>query len=390
MIYWRVALGVVIVCVAIWVIVNEQMSGASSDATINARLVTVRAPVAGELAMPDRGLGTRVERGEVLANLRDPLVDGVRLDDLVFERALAAAAVARFAELMDETRRIMERLELRADRFRIERIAEIETRLAFARARLETLEEAGIPNDVGGDVSLALEEDGIRQPLEPRLPTLWINYARERVETLEIALRAAREGVFLGDGYNDAPNAEQRLTELESELSAQATQLAEAEATVMAFTAREDAERRRVNRFGGAELAAPVAGLFWEALAAHGEALQRGDPVARVLDCGSTMVTLSVTEAIFNRLSIGAAAVFRPRGSRETFDGTVERLAGAGAATVYRNLAIAPSQRHLERYDVTLSMPRLRADPELGCAVGRTGRVFFDARPLDRLRALLP
>ncbi|MFN3527185.1 MAG: HlyD family efflux transporter periplasmic adaptor subunit, partial [Paracoccus sp. (in: a-proteobacteria)] len=188
----------------------------------------------------------------------------------------------------------------------------------------------------------------------------------------------------------DAPNAEQRLTELQSDLAGQTAQLTEAEAILAAFTARADAERRRVNRLGGAELTAPVAGLFWEVLAANRESVQRGDPVARIVDCGSTMVTLSVTESVFNRLSIGDAAVFRPRGMRETFEGTVERLAGAGAATIYRNLAIAPSQRHLERHDVSLSVPGLRADPALGCAVGRTGRVFFDARPLDRLRALLP
>lgn len=64
------------------------------------------------------------------------------------------------------------------------------------------------------------------------------------------------------------------------------------------------------------------------------------------------------------------------------------RLAGAGAATVYRNLAVAPSSKHLERYDVTLLVSGLKDDPELACAVGRTGRVFFERRPLDWLRRL--
>jgi hypothetical protein len=60
-------------------------------------------------------------------------------------------------------------------------------------------------------------------------------------------------------------------------------------------------------------------------------------------------------------------------------------LAGSGAETIYRNLAIAPSRQHLERYDVTLLSPALR-DSDVGCAIGRTGRVFFDARPLDFVR----
>lgn len=39
-----------------------------------------------------------------------------------------------------------------------------------------------------------------------------------------------------------------------------------------------------------------------------------------------------------------------------------------------------------ERYDVTLSVPGLRDDPEFNCAIGRTGRVVFDVRPLDWIR----
>lgn len=390
MIYWRVVIGVVIAGLAIWVIVGEQLAGASADATINARLVTLRAPVAGDLSMPERGLGTRVERNELIAMVNDRLVDALRLDDLVMERALAEAAVARLREMTAETRAMIERLEERRARYEAERIAELETRLAEARERLAILEAGGMPEGLAADVAQGLAEGEGRLPLEPRLPALWLSYARERVLTLEIALRAAREGVFLGDGYNDAPHAEQRRLELEAELAAQTAQLREAEARLEAIVARENAERRRVLRLGGAELLSPVTGRFWEALAADGENVQRGDPVARLLDCGSTMVTLSVTENVFNRLKPGDPAVFRPRGSSRIFEGSVERLAGVGAETIYRNLAIAPSARHLERHDVTLSLPGLRNDPEFGCAVGRTGRVFFDARPLDWLRNSAP
>lgn len=88
----------------------------------------------------------------------------------------------------------------------------------------------------------------------------------------------------------------------------------------------------------------------------------------------------------YNDLSPGDPARFRPSGGDATFEGTVARLAGSGAETIYRNLAIAPSVRHLERYDVAIVVAVLREDPELACAVGRTGQVFFQDRPLDWLR----
>ena len=197
---------------------------------------------------------------------------------------------------------------------------------------------------------------------------------------------AVEAGVFLGDGYNDSPNSEQRIAELQGDLATQESLLAEAEARLAAFSDRFEAERLRINRAGEAELEAPVTGRIWEVLSAGDTNVQRGDPVLRILDCGSVIVTASVTEQVYNSLVIGQAATFRPSGDDRNLEATVVRLGGSGAETLYRNLAIAPSERHLQRYDVTLSVPGLTAEADLGCAVGRTGRVFFERRPMDWLR----
>lgn len=388
MIALRFLVGLAVIATALWIIVGEQLTGASANATLNARLVMVRSPLAGDISMQHRMFGARLRAGELVATVNDPLVDAVRLDDLELERSLAEAEIARLSGLRDETGLIMSRLQDRAQRYRSDRISELETRLSFARARLEILEDQQAADGLPSDTASAISEDGQRAPLEPYLPELWVSYARERVEVLEVALRAARAGVFLGDGYNDSPNAEQRLTELQSEMAGLSAQFLEVEARLQAMTARHEAERRRVNLFRGVEMRSPVDGLVWEVLAADGENVQRGDQVLRILDCKTTVVSLSVTESVFNDLSIGDPATFRPRGSGRNFEGTVARLAGVGAATVYRNMAVAPSQQHLERFDVTLAVPDLQNDPEFECAVGRTGRVFFGGRPLDRLRRI--
>jgi multidrug resistance efflux pump len=385
--YSRLIIGFLAIFFSLWIIVGEQMSSASANAFINARLVTIRSDVAGQIAMPARALGARIGKGEVLASVTDPLVDSVRLNDLILEQDYLASEITRLTSYAEATREILSGLEERSSIYSENRVEELEIRLQHARARLTLIEErddasyeSAAVDAVGGDTE--------QLPGADQFPALALDHARERVEVLEVALRAAQAGVFLGDGYNDAPNAEQRAVELRSEMAANQASLADVQARQLAVTKRIGRERVRVNGLTGGDLSAPIDGLVWEVLAADGEYLERGDPVLKLVDCGSVLVNLSVSEGVYNSLTPGQSAEFRPMGDSRVFDATILRLAGAGAATVYRNLAVAPSPKHLERYDVTLLVGGLIDDPKLACAVGRTGRVFFERRPLDWLRRL--
>lgn len=383
--YTRLIIGVAIIIVAGWIIIGEQITGVSANAVVNAPLSTARAPIAGQLSLPDRGLGAPVSDGKEIATVTDARVDRVRLDDLLIERAFADAEQMRLESQIEKTEAVMQRLEARSEQFTAARIDELETRLSHARARLDLL-QAGLDGDAMID---GLLEDGQLQDLgDPRVPGSALEYARERVAVLEIELATAQDGVFLGDGYNDAPNAEQRRVELETMRDDQVARLSEAKARLQAIDDRIDRERLRVNRAGVASLPAPVDGQVWEVLASDGEYVQRGDAIVRLLDCRDTMVTLSVTESVYNDLRVGDEARFRLSGGGEAHPGTVLRLAGSGAGTFYRNLAVSPSQLHLESYDVTILVPALREDADPHCAVGRTGQAFFERRPLDWLRGL--
>ena len=384
--YTALVIGILTVILALWIMVGEQMSGASANAVVNAPVVTVRAPVAGTLRLPERQLGSRVSRGQVIASVQDTLVDRVRLYDLLMELRLEHAARLQTEQTLEETQELRQHLVDRAETFRMHRLQELETRLSHAEARLAILEDTDSPD---GTVQQLPATDGPNVvSATPRPRSLMLEDAREQVAVLEIALSAARQGVFLGDGYNDAPNSEQRVTELDSEIATLTTGLAEAQARHAAVEERISRERIRVNSLTGGEIAATVNGSFWEILEADGVTVQRGDPLVRLVDCDSTLVTLSVTERVYNQLEIGQAAKFRLGGRSTVYDATISRLAGSGAETIYRNLAVAPSQRHLERFDVALIVPDLQSDTNANCMIGRTGRAFFDNRPLDWLRGI--
>ena len=370
--FTRLIIGALIIIVAVFILVGEQLAGASADAVINARVATVRAQIAGDVSLQPRLLGSTVSQGEALGSIRDSLVDAVRLEDLQRERATAAAELARSQAEIQAIEASLRDLSARQDDYQAERVAQLEAELEIARLEAE-LAGPAVADDADAPQTVSSIQGAI---------------AQQRIRIAEIALEAARAGRFLGDGFNDAPFSEQQIVLRElrlAELNAAAIQQA---SILEALDARVDSERLRVNRLDSRQITSPVNGRLWEFLSEDGEIVQRGQDLLRIVNCDATLVTLSVTESIFNRLSIGDAARFRMREDGRIFDGTIIRLAGAGAATIYRNLAITPSQRHLERFDVTLLVPALRQDPELACAIGRTGRVFFEARPLDFLRRI--
>ncbi len=298
----RLFVGMAVILFALWVIVGEQITGVSSDAVLNARLSTVRAPIAGTLDMPRRTLGSAFNADEVFAALTDPLADTVRLNDLRMEQVFATAEIDRLS--------------------------------AFAPDETNSRTD-----NTGADAEV-------------------------------LANRSPRTDTRIGRNELDV-------------------YLVEARQRLAAIDARIAAEENRVALLSSAQIASPTNSLLWQVLAEDGEVVQRGQDIVTLLVCQSSLVTLSVADNIYNRLRVGQIAKFRLDGQSTIYDGTITRLAGASAETIYRNLAVAPSAKHLERYDVALLVPELRTDPDLQFNVGQTGRVFFDTRPLDWVRDIL-
>jgi multidrug resistance efflux pump len=302
--FGKLLLGSCVVLVSVWIIVGEQISGVSSDAVVNARLATVRAPMGGKLDMPLRAFGEEFAKGEKIAVLTNIHPDDVRLDDLRYEEALAAADLAFLTAIHNLTK--------------------------------------GASLDGSAGVEVASNDSGS-------------------------GLAGVASAAADLDGA-DLRRAEERLA---------------------AVQARIGREQARLGEDARVELTVPVDGVLWEVLAGDSEYVERGQDIAKFMTCGSALVTLSVPDHVYAQLRVGQAAKFRLDGTSTVYDGTITRMAGAGAETIYRNLVVAPSLRHLERYDIALLVPELRSDPELRCSVGQTGRVFFDSRPLDWLRTAL-
>lgn len=392
---FKVIAGLLIVVTALYLLVGEQLRGASGNASINAQLTTIRAPIAGRLQLVSRALGARIAKNDPVGSVEDPVSDSVRLSDLVFQRDELSSEIERLSNLDKSLREALKHLQVRASSYSAQRKAQLlaqarsaSATVAAARARLAyaelALERAKRLSSRGAGTAESAEQTrSLRDVAVQELRS-----AEAKSAEVATSLQAANLGVFLGDGYNDAPYSEQRISELEIQGKELATQITGKKSARAALERRIDQERLRVNALSSTALNANVDGVIWEYLAASGETVVRGQELVRLLDCDSAVVTLSVSESIYNTLRVGTTATFRLNGASQVMEGTIARLAGSGAASIYGNFAVSPSEQHLQRYDVLLDVPALRENPELRCLIGRSGRVFFDGKPFDWLRRL--
>jgi multidrug resistance efflux pump len=369
-----------------WGPTQRLLQTTSVEAVVNARLITLRAPIEGEIAATPTSLtiGAELANGAALMKVVDRRADRTRLDDLrrtiaglEDERAMLAAKLANtrslHAEFVTQTRQ-----------FQDGRVRQLEARTGELRSEISAAEARRQETAAVLQRVFALEAKGAaaratldKAQRDDEIATQSIRAMQQRLKAVEIELDAARSGFFLGDSYNDRPRSAQRADELQQQAADLSVELEQREARLTRLAVELAEERSRFADLAEAVILAPTNGSVWEVLTAPGEQVNRGQNLARMLDCSKTLVTATVAEAVYNRLRVGQPARFRFREGGEELVGRVVHLTGVAAAPA--NFAIAPSALTKGAYRVTVAIPALAQSPT--CHLGRTGRVTFASQP---------
>ncbi|WP_334513216.1 HlyD family secretion protein [Bradyrhizobium sp. AZCC 1693] len=392
----RILIGIVLLAGGLYILIGEHFAGTSADANVNARIYVIRAPIEGNVTLAVKSIGARLNAGELVADVSDDRFDNARLLELERNRDNQQIELTRIAAQRMAVSESRIGFSAQATDYQHGRTRQIEARLAenkaaqdAASARLRAADAAfRRANELSNrGVETAASFDRARAAFDVAQQDL--ESARQRNVYLETELASARSGVFIGESYNDAPSSSQRIRELDLRLAELSVDEQQVKARIAQYERQVDAERVRVNRLTSATLKAGVPGVAWDFLVDDGEFARRGQDLMKLVDCSNVIVTASVTESLYDSLTIGAPVQFRLFGDRRIFDGTIIRLGGSGASLLYTNLAVGPSAQHLQRFDVTATVPELAREPDLACAIGRTGRVIFSGGPIARLRRLL-
>jgi multidrug resistance efflux pump len=367
----------------VWMPAQRLFQTTSVEAIVNARTLTLRAPIDGTVSSVPTVLavGATFPSGTALLRITNSRADRTRFDDLrrLEERTKIenAGLKTRLTSVEQMHGEFVEQTQL----FQRGRIAQLEARVEESKSNLAAANtrqqetaavlERALELGVNGYQPKALLQKVRRDDEIAKQDARAIEH---RIKGIIVELESARSGSFLGDSYNDRPRSSQRADELQQQIIELSSQLAEKQSTLLQLQNEINVERDRLQLNSDASVLAPSSSTVWELLTASGEHVQRGQDLMRLLDCNAALVTAVVSEAVYNRLQIGSAASFRLRDGYVAMPGRVVNLTGIASAAA--NYAIAPSSLLKEQYRVAVEVPDL-ADNGQGCNLGRTGQVIF-------------
>ena len=358
------------------------LSRTSAEAFVNARIITLRAPVDGEVTwMGDGiGIGSRASAAEPLIRIVEPRIDRARELDLERELDRAQMNERAIRQRLVSLTALSADLGGQTESFRVgrmsqldERIRELDSQIVAAEAvrtesksQLERYEQLAAK----GIVRQALLQKAARDATVAGEAVAQLHHKRGSVN---VELEAARDNRFVGDSFNDSPRSAQRSEELAQIIAEARQQLSTQVAHSHYLSTAVDQERKRTKLLSTAEITSPNNAAVWEIMTTHGERVSRGQELIRLVDCSSAIVSAAVDESVYDRVVVGDPATFRARGESVDRPGRVVRLTGMAAAGA--TLAISPSTMLKAPFRAAVLVPSLTQGSS--CSLGRTGKVTF-------------
>jgi multidrug resistance efflux pump len=368
----------------LWIPVQRLLYTTSAQATINARLINLRAPIEGKVSVvaPAIAVGSEVKPGEPLLRLTNARASRERLDDLRRKinglRSETKAQAKRIAQLT----KVKAEVKAQRDAFQESRVRQLQSRAEELKAQIGAADAKRADAEKSVKRSKELIAKGgltaatlLHAERDLKVAEMNVAAAHRRLESNKIELDGARKGLFVGDSYNDLPRSAQRLDEIDQKIVDLNSQLDERK-TQLAYLEKElTAEKETFAHDTNAVVSATTHGRIWEVLTANGEEVSKGQDLMRILDCAGAVVTATVSESVYNKLWIGQPVEFKLHGDSQAYAGSVAGLTGLAAAG--SNFAINQTALTREPYHATIAVPGLSAQNR--CNIGRTGSVTFDA-----------
>jgi multidrug resistance efflux pump len=321
-----------------WLLSPALWNVTSSQAVVNARIMTLDSPIEGTMCESPPPVGQAVTAGAPLLRVENPLADNSHIEELKTEAATLAERVAALRKQHEELETLKEQLSDNVRKYQAAAERRLQSRLeeakavsaaadAFAQHRRYKREQAEQLLARGNTVAA---EEAVTAGFADDAACSKAAETKAEVGRLSDELDALRLGLYLGqgDGGNDVPYSQQRIHDLEIRQHDIMAQVEEFAARTAQVHRQLEIETERLEREKGAVLKAPIDGLVWRRPLRAGSPVTRQTPVLQLLDASDIFVDALVSADYVGDIHPGDKVVIRLIGAREEIPGSVKDVLG--------------------------------------------------------------
>ncbi len=310
----------------------------STDGVVNARTLTLRTPIEGIVEYPTSlHHGAFYKKGELIGSVVNQNLDSSFLHKLITEKMTLESRVEimkkRIRSYQDLSDILKENL-MKYQHFSIYQyemqIKQIDAQLKreqaeYDRAKLEHAANAKLYEK--NAIKLRAVESSYAAFIQSQSRLLEL---KNRRDELDNRLRAAQEGVFMGDGNNDVPYSNQRRDQLVIETALAEAALSESLERIKGIDKQVESEKKRLEYVKKYEIRAPFDGLVWRIPSGNKSSVAINSELLTMMDCGTVFLDVTLPERKFAQITRGDHVNFRLRGEDHFHQGTVSARRGSG------------------------------------------------------------
>ena len=385
----RPALGVGLFGLAAWALVPMLFDVRSTQAVVNAPVVTFRSPIDGTVRfLCQTASGTKVIANTSLFDIRNSLADDDRLDTLKDEQALLSARIDGLRQQYASLASLRDNLGATVRKYEVASLRTLELECEGAKALVEAAqatkkqrnsEEEQINRLQGSGSVSAQDTTAIHFAADTAHHS--VVQAQKSVESLEEQIRALRDGVHVGpgDGRNDLPYSAQRLHELSFRMEEVHAALGQDEAKLAQLARHILAEEKRLASRSRFTATAPAHWIVWRQYVVSGASVKADSPLMDTIDPAEIFVDAVIHEKYLARVRPGDTAHVRIAGSDKEWKAVVRQVIGRTLPWPDRLLAVESAPHGKQEVHVILSFTEPFSDGagDISTSVGVPAEVTF-------------
>lgn len=383
----KLSFAVLFLAASIYFTLNQILTTTSLEGTVTSPLATLRAPIDGRVSMNILTTGQNVAANDTLISIDDPRVDNRPHSELQARLAAANEQASVLAVQVESLSQLIAQLTDRNQQHRQATIARIESMVGEARAQYSSAKAVveRTQDELRRQKTLAGNGYAAQAKLEDtNLAGEQAKFEAERLLAtlgrLSVELKAAQDGIMLGEGYSDAPYSQQRMDELAVRLIELRAQQVAAENTKREIASELDAETEHLKTLRSAAVSSPISGVIWTVYVTEGAEVTRNAPLAQVVDCRNSFIEATLPESLYDEVGIGDPVKLKLLGNSREIGGIVRAVRGQSAVVDRNWLAARLVPQRSESMTVTVEIDRngLEEASRGVCQVGRTAKVYFE------------